>query len=69
MKIRVPRKLPQYTEDKDISALLEAIKEKSTHKKSVQCDLLVVELALSTGFRRAELATLEVKDIRLDQTC
>ncbi len=67
VRIRVPHKLPQYIEDKDISALLQAIQGKSTHKKSVQRDLLLVELALNTGLRRAELANLEVKDIRLDQ--
>jgi integrase len=67
VKVRVPRKLPEYTEERDISALLKSIETKATHKKSAERDLLIIQLALHTGLRRAELANLDVRDIHLDQ--
>ena len=36
VKVRVPRKLPEYTEERDVSALLKAIENKATHKKSAE---------------------------------
>ena len=65
--VRVPHKLPEYVEDKDVEALLQAIRTKCTHKRSAARDTLIVELALHTGLRRAELANLRVGDIHLDQ--
>jgi len=63
MKVKVPRKLPNYVEEDDIDRLIEAIKAKETHKKSVNRDVLLVEVAIGTGLRRCELAGLKVSDI------
>jgi integrase len=67
VRVRLPRTLPPYTEDADVNALLEAIRNKSTHKGTVARDLLLVNLAVNTGLRRKELADLRVGDIHLDQ--
>jgi len=40
MKVKVPRKLPNYVEEDDIDRLIEAIKAKETHKKSGNRDVL-----------------------------
>ena len=68
INIRVPKILPDYVDKKDIDKLLEAIECKKTHKKKVQRDLLLVDLAIHTGLRRSELANLRVGDIDLDKS-
>jgi len=65
-RIRVPRSLPPYTEDSDVAKLRAAIEDKQTHKGTVVRDSLLVDLALTTGMRRSELAVLQVKDIHSD---
>ena len=66
MKVRVPKRLPPYTEDSDIEKLIEAMGNKATHKKTITRDRLLVRLAMNTGLRRAEIANLEIRDIHLD---
>jgi len=66
LKVRIPKTLPDYTEDKDIEKLFLAIENKRSHKDCIVRDLLLVELALKTGMRRSELAYLTVKDIHQD---
>jgi len=66
MKVRVPKRMPPYTEDSDIEKLIQAMRNKPTHKKTATRDMLLVRLAVSTGLRRAEIANLEVRDIHLD---
>ena len=63
INIRVPKILPTYVDRKDIDKLLEAMRYKKTHKKNVQRDLLLVDLAIHTGLRRSELANLTIGDI------
>jgi integrase/recombinase XerD len=61
--LRVPKVLPSYVTRSDIDKLLESISSKKTHKKSIQRDMLLVDLAIHTGLRRSELANLKVVDI------
>jgi site-specific recombinase XerD len=65
-RIKIPRSLPPYTEDGDIEKLFTTIENKKTHKGCVTRDALMVELALKTGMRRAELANLAPADIHGD---
>jgi integrase/recombinase XerD len=61
--IKIPKSLPDYTEDLDIEKLLDAIGHKKSHKGIIERDRLLVEVALKTGLRRAELASLKTEDI------
>ncbi len=65
-KIKIPKTLPTYTDDNDISKLINALKEKCTHKGCIERDLLLVELALKSGMCRGELANLAAGDIHDD---
>ena len=65
-KVKVPRSLPPYIEDDQIKRLLNAIASKRTHKKSIVRDQLLVQLAVMTGLRRAEMAELEARDVHTD---
>ena len=66
VKIKVPKHLPQYVEDSQIEKLLSTIRNKRSHKHSVERDLLIVELYLKTGMRRSELARLKVREVHSD---
>jgi len=66
LKIRVPKILPQYVPGEDIDRLIDGIKGKKSHKKSIGRDVLLIETARMTGLRRGELAKLTVGDIHLD---
>ncbi len=65
-RVKVPKSLPDYTEDSDIQKLKRVIENKKSHKGSIVRDLLLVDLALNTGMRRGELANLEPVDIHAD---
>jgi integrase/recombinase XerD len=65
-KVKIPRTLPAYIEDDQVEKLLKAIEGKKTHKASIARDRLLVELAVKTGMRRAELANLEARDVHDD---
>jgi integrase len=67
VKIRMPHRLPEYVEDATVNKFIDAIQNRSSHKKLAKRDVLLVQLALNTGLRRAELANLKIKDIHLDQ--
>jgi integrase/recombinase XerD len=66
LKIKIPKSLPPYTEDSDIDKLFDAIENKKTHRGCIVRDSLMVQLALMTGLRRAELANLKRRDIHAD---
>ncbi len=66
LKVRVPRQLPPYTEDKDIEKLFKVIESKRTHKRTIIQDSLLVTLDLKSGLRRTELVNLEPRDIHHD---
>jgi integrase/recombinase XerD len=65
--LRVPKILPSYVEKQDIERLLEAIRDKRTHRATAPRDLLLVDLAIHTGLRRSELANLTVGDIDIER--
>jgi len=51
VKIKVPKHLPQYVKNEQIEKLLSSIRDKKSHKRTVERDLLIVELYLKTGMR------------------
>jgi len=61
--LRVPKVLPSYVLRSDIDKLLESIRSKKTHKKIIERDMLLVDLAIHSGLRRSELANLKVGDV------
>jgi integrase/recombinase XerD len=63
IKFKVPKTLPEYVQKSDLEKLQATIASKKSHKKSINRDLLLVDLAIHTGLRRSELAHLTVKDI------
>jgi integrase/recombinase XerD len=67
INIRVPKILPSYVEKSDIEKLLEALRAKKSHKKTIDRDILLVDLAIHTGLRRSELANLRVGDIDVER--
>ena len=66
IKIKVPKILPQYVPGEDIDRLIEKIKGKKSHKKSIERDILLIETARMTGLRRGELANLKIGDLHLE---
>ena len=62
-----PKSLPQYVEPNDIEHLIDIIRHKNTHKRTVERDVLLVRFATLTGLRRSELAHLTVGDIHIKQ--
>ncbi|MFC1980831.1 tyrosine-type recombinase/integrase [Chloroflexota bacterium] len=63
INIKVPKTLPSYVEKTDIEKLLEAVRAKKNHKNTINRDILLIDLAIHTGLRRSELASLKVGDI------
>jgi len=66
IKIKRPFLLPQRVYDNDINKLKETIKNHRTHKSSTRRGLLLVETAMNTGLRRAELANLAAGHINFE---
>jgi len=62
-----PKSLPQYVEPSDIEHLIDFVRHKTTHKRTVERDVLLVRFATLTGLRRSELAHLTVGDIHIKQ--
>ena len=67
INIRVPKVLPSYVEKTDIEKLLEALRSKKSHKKTIDRDILLIDLAIHTGLRRSELASVRVGDIDIER--
>jgi integrase/recombinase XerD len=66
-KIRLPQTIPDYVKSDDIEKLKEAMKSKKTHKRVIERNLLIIELAIKTGLRRSEIANLLVKDVNFER--
>ncbi len=62
-KVKAPRLTPPYHTEDQIVSLIEATKNKKTHKKLALRDSLLIELATTSGMRRSELAGIRVGDI------
>ena len=67
LKIKRPRILRGLVYAEDIASLKDAIRGHSTHKASTVRDLLLIDTAIKTGMRGAELANLKVANIRVVQ--
>ncbi|MFC2068506.1 tyrosine-type recombinase/integrase [Chloroflexota bacterium] len=65
--IRVPKILPSYVEKADIDRLLEAMRTKRSHRNTISRDILLVDLAIHSGLRRSELASLTIGDIDIER--
>ena len=63
LKIKRPRILPGLVYAEEIASLKDAILGHRTHKASTVRDLLLIDTAIKTGMRRAELANLKVENI------
>ena len=63
ISIKRPHLLPEHVYEKDIKKLKATISNHVTHKGSVFRDLMIIETAIKTGMRRAELANLLVRHI------
>ncbi len=67
IKIKRPQILPEVVKKADIQKLKDAISDASSWKKSVNTHLALIETAVKTGMRRAELADLRVRDVDLER--
>ncbi|MFC1905114.1 tyrosine-type recombinase/integrase [Chloroflexota bacterium] len=67
IRLAKPKSLPQYIEPSDIENLIDFIRNKNTHKRTVVRDILLIRFATLTGLRRSELAQLIVRDIQIKQ--
>ena len=67
INIRVPKVLPSYVEKEDIEKLLEALRSKKSHRKTIDRDILLIDIAIHTGLRRSELASVRVGDIDIER--
>ncbi|MFC1932212.1 tyrosine-type recombinase/integrase [Chloroflexota bacterium] len=67
LKVRLPHQIPEYVEDESIQKLIATIKNKQTHKKTIDRDILLIKLAYNSGLRREELANLRVSDILISE--
>ncbi len=67
IRLAKPKSLPQYVEPNDIERLIDFIRNKNTHKRTIERDVLLIRFATLTGLRRSELAHLTVGDIHMKQ--
>jgi len=66
--IKSPIIVPQKVTDEEIATLKNFIRNKRTHIPQDEIDLLVIDLMLATGARRADaLQGVRVMDVKLDQ--
>jgi integrase len=63
IQIKRPKPLPQMVDSSDTDRIEAAMRDRKTHKKLAQRDILLVETARFTGLRRAELSALKIGDI------
>ncbi len=71
LRIKEPKRVPQYVKRDDIETLLEALRNKKSHKGCSERDILLIKTAFMAGLRRGELAKLQVQDIIIkgDDSC
>ena len=60
VKMKRPHILPELVAEEDIERLREAVRAHKSYKASIPRDLLLIDTAILTGMRRAELARLTV---------
>jgi site-specific recombinase XerD len=64
-KVKSRKPVPQSVSDEEVEKLKDAIRNRKTHKRLIDRDILIIELFCHTGLRRAELAGLRVRDLHL----
>jgi site-specific recombinase XerD len=65
-KIKSPKPLPQHVPDEDLEKLKSAIRNRKTHKRTIERDIMLLETIDNTGLRRSELSpNLKVGDLQL----
>ena len=57
----MPDTLPDYIESADVEKLEEAMRSKKTHKKVIERNILLIEVGVKTGLRRADITNLKVE--------
>ncbi len=65
IKIKTPKILPQDVPTEDFERLENFLGTKKTHKKTIERDILLVQMGRKTGLRAGELASLKVGDLQL----
>jgi integrase/recombinase XerD len=66
-KIRIEQRLPDYIESGDIEKVKDAIRNRKSHKKLIERNLLIIDVGNKTGLRREEMSNLTVGDINLER--
>lgn len=62
-RVSPKEEMPELVDSRDLDKIEEAIRNRKTHKKLIQRDILLVRTLQNTGIRRAEAANLHVGDI------
>ncbi|MDM8000091.1 MAG: site-specific integrase [Dehalococcoidia bacterium] len=62
-RVSPAEEMPELVDSRDLDRIEEAIRNRKTHKKLIQRDILLVRTLRYTGMRRAEAAHLRVCDI------
>jgi site-specific recombinase XerD len=65
--IKMSQKSPEYLSHEQYTTLIETIKNEKSKPYYIQRDLMIVELLLKTGLRRAEITGLNVADIDMSK--
>jgi integrase len=66
LKIKVPKSIPEYTDEDTVNKVRAAIGQKKTHKKCIVRDELLFDFDRQSGLRRAELGNLIVKHVHAE---
>jgi len=65
--IKTAQKSPEYLSHEQYTALINVIKTEKSKPYYIQRDLMIVELLLKTGLRRAEITGLNVADVDMSK--
>jgi site-specific recombinase XerD len=65
--IKMSQKSPEYLSHEQYTALIDTIKNEKSKPYYQQRDLMIVELLLKTGLRRAEITGLNVADVDMSK--
>jgi len=64
-KVKTPKLVAHIVTDEEIERVIDSIKNKKSHKNSLERDILLIRMPIHTGLRRAEMANLMVGDLNL----
>jgi integrase/recombinase XerD len=66
-KVKSPKPVPQKVSDEEVEKFKAVITGRKTHKKSIDRDLLIIELFYNAGLRLSELTNLRVTESEVDR--